>query len=83
MSYLGKRPDHFDVEFEIKDIVHFGERGPTGQPIWLNQGSGEFKVFVDLVEAERIFADSDIRQRAKIIRRCDRIRKSYERESTE
>jgi hypothetical protein len=73
MSYLGKRPDYVDVRFEIKDIVDCGERGPTGQTIWLNQGNGEFAVFVDLVEAERIFGN--LRQRTKITRADNRIRK--------
>jgi hypothetical protein len=29
MGYFGKRLDQLDVEFEIKDIVDFGERGPN------------------------------------------------------
>lgn len=76
MSYFGKRPDYIDVRFEIKDIVNFGERGPTGQTIWLNQGNGEFSVFVDLVVAERIFADINLRQRTKVLRKRAKINQS-------
>ena len=73
---LGKRPDYVDVQFEIEEIVHFGERGPTGQTIWLNQGHGEFSVFVDLVEAKRIFAYTNLRQRTKILRKRAKINQS-------
>ncbi len=76
MGYFGKRLDQFDVEFEIKDIVDFGDRGPTGQAIRLNQGNREFSVFVDLVEAELIFADTNLRQRTKILRKRAKINQS-------
>lgn len=66
MSYLGRKPDRTLVRFKLEEVRRYGEVEPKGRIVFLDQGTGEFSVFVEAFEVEKLKKDGGIEHMARI-----------------
>lgn len=68
--FVGKRADRERHLFKKTDIRKFGEPEPNGRIVWINEGAGNFSLFVAQEEINRMIAEhpDDLRLSVQLLR---------------